>query len=232
MAAFFSEVLDEFLTSVFLEGVRRKFHYGEIQKAEFQAVAEEMLPLMRGEAFWERKEFSVQNTYGTEMPDRAEEKVVMSLGNGVDDLQESYSKKGMLSQSYMLEALASELLMRGYHAYNRYISENTDWHVARYHFPGSEESFPLEMLPQLLKGFAQRITCNAAFCLLPKKSVIFVSELTKNEKIHCRGICIGCDNLSCPNRVADNDPVKRRMDELADMPLTYGYHRILGNIRQ
>ncbi len=150
MAAFFSDVLDEFLTPVFLEGVRKKFHYGETQAIEFQVVAEEMLPLIREEAFWERKEFLMKNQCRTEISDAVYENVVMSLGNGVDCLQESYSNKGLLSQSYMLEVLASELLMQGYDAYNRYIKRNTDCHVARYHFIRRKE-FPLEMMPRVLK---------------------------------------------------------------------------------
>lgn len=41
----------------------------------------------------------------------------------LDDLQESYHEKEQLSESYMLEALASELLLMGYGAYNRYVRE-------------------------------------------------------------------------------------------------------------
>ena len=221
MAAFFPDVLDEFLTSDFLEHVREKFHYGETRKAEFQAVAEEMLPLMRKEAFFleERQAEKDSVIY---------ENVVMSLGKALDDLQESYSKKGLLSESYMLEVLASEVLMRGYEAYNRYVSGNTDWHVAKYHFPGSEEAFPIEMLPQLLQKVTLQVTCNDAFCMQPKKSVAFVAELTQDEKVQCQGICVGCHNLHCANRITDDDPVKRRITEMTDMPLTYGYSRIFG----
>ena len=50
--------------------------------------------------------------------------------------------------------------------------------VARYHFPGSEEDFPLEMVPKLLVGFPGQITCNTAFCMIPKKSVAFVAIIT------------------------------------------------------
>ena len=45
MAAFFPNVLDKFLSPTFLEEVRKKFHYDETQIHEFQAVAEEMLPV-------------------------------------------------------------------------------------------------------------------------------------------------------------------------------------------
>lgn len=231
MSTFFSDVLDKFLSPAFLEKVRIKFHYGETQVSEFQAVAEEMLPLMREEAFWERKEFVVKSQHLIDNIDATYESVVMSLGSGVDCLQEKYSEKGMLSQSYMIEVLSSEILMQGYDAYNRYIRENTDWHVARYHFWGSEEEFPLEMLPQLLNEFALKVACNSAFCMIPKKSVAFISELTQDESVKCEGVCAGCNNLHCPNRMTDDHTAKKRMTEMTDMPLTYGYSRIFGRIR-
>lgn len=230
MAAFFPNVLDKFLSPIFLEGVRKKFHYDETQALEFQAVAEEMLPLMREEAFWERRVSSGENKHQSEAYGVIHEQVVMSLGNGIDCLQERYSERELLSQSYMIEVLASELLLQGYTAYNHYIKENTDWHVARYHFFGSEEDFPLEMLPDLLKELTPLITCNSAFCMLPKKSVAFIAELTKDDKVQCRGICAGCNNLACSNRMEDGGWTQKRLSVMTDMPLTYGYGRIFGLI--
>lgn len=228
MTAFFADVLDEFLTPAFLKRVRKKYHYEETQTFEFQAVAEEMLPLMREEAFWKRKVSSKENEYQSEACNVIYEQVVMSLGNGIDCLQERYSERELLSQSYMIEVLASELLLNGYVAYNRYIRKNTDWHVARYHFLGSEEAFPIEMPPDMLKELTLLITCNSAFCMLPKKSVVFISELTQDDKVQCRGICVGCNNLNCSNRMEDGGLIQKRLSVMADMPLTYGYRRIFG----
>lgn len=228
MAAFFPEVLEAFLTPDFLEGVRRKFHYGDTKTAAFQAVAQEMLPLMREQAFWDSSAFSLESCQPEESADAVYERVIISLGGGLDALQEHYSEEGKLSESYMLEVLASELLLKGYGAYNRYVRENRDRYVARYHFLGSEEAFPLELLPELLEGMAGRIVCNSAFCLIPKKSVVFVSELTQDIKVQCESICVGCHNLHCPNRTEDDSPRGRMLAKMADIPLSYGYSRILG----
>ncbi|MBD5476365.1 MAG: hypothetical protein HDR17_10390 [Lachnospiraceae bacterium] len=225
MADFFTDLLDGFLNPSFLEKVRDKFHYEETQSRELQAVAEQMLPLMREEAFWESNISSLQKSSGTEYED-----VVMSLGAGIDSLQDHYSSQGMLSRSYMLEVLASELLLQGYVSYNRYVEKNTDWHVARYHFLGSEDSFPLSMIPRLLDITDGRITCNEAYCMLPKKSVAFVAELTQDEKVRCEGVCVGCNRRQCPNRVAGNHPDQGIIARMADLPLTYGYGRIFGKI--
>lgn len=158
------------------------------------------------------------------------ERVVISLGPGIDILQEQYGEKGFLSKSYMLEALASELLLESYGAYNRYAAETTDYHVARYHFPESEAAYPLERMPELLAGLTERVSCNAAFCLLPKKSVVFVAELTRDETVQCEGICMGCGNVRCINRIGITDAFgwRRRMAKMTDMPLNYGYSRIFG----
>lgn len=230
MAAFFSDVLDKFLLPSFLKEVRKKFHYDETQAYEMQIVAEEMLPLMREEAFWERKVFFGENQHQSETCSVIYEQVVMSLGNGVDCLQEKYSERELLSQSYMIEVLAGEILLQGYAAYNRYIRKNTDWHVARFHFPGSEEDFPLEMLPDLLKKLTPLITCNSAFCMQPKKCAVFIAELTQDDNVQCRGICIGCNAVNCPNRMTGDVMTQKRPTVMHDRPLPYGYSRIFGII--
>lgn len=239
MAEFFVDLLDEFIEPSFLQEVRDKFHYEETQNSEFQIVAEEMFPLIRNEAFWERSTSCLQSVSGNlaetdgsdmEYGHREYEDVVMSLGAGIDSLQDNYSSQGMLSRSYMIEVLASEFLLRGYRAYNRYIENNTDMHVARYHFLGSEDSFPLDELPRLLDKMTGQITCNEAFCMLPRKSVAFVAELTQDEKVRCEGICVGCSSVHCPNKVAEDHPDRHLLARMADMPLTYGYSRIFGRI--
>lgn len=244
MAAFFADLLDNFRSPAFLERVRVKFHYEKTRLEELRVVAEEMYPLLCREAFWERKQAEGQadeeiavrrieeeaSACRTSPSKTQYEQVVMSLGAGVDALQEHYSGQGHLSQSYMLEVLAGELLMQGYGAYNRYVAETTDRHVARYHFPGSEEAYPLEMLPDLLKGFQGQVTCNEAFCMIPKKSVVFVAELTQDEKVRCEGICVGCNSIHCANRVADDSRTKQLWARMADVPLSYGYSRIFGKL--
>ncbi|MCM1123616.1 MAG: hypothetical protein NC416_13625 [Eubacterium sp.] len=224
MADFFPDVLDGFTEPFFLKKVRDKFHYEETQADELKKVAEEMLPLMRGEAFWERSVSFLPVPQGIVC-----EEVVMSLGIGIDALQDRYSSQEKLSRSYMLEVLASELLMLGYGAYNRYMEANTDMHVERYYFLGSEGSFPMEMLPNLLARTGGRVTCNKAFCMIPKKSVAFVAKLTRDGKIRCEGICVGCGNRHCANRV-EEDSQAGRAARMPDLPLTYGYGRIFGKI--
>lgn len=204
MAAFFTEVLDRLQTFDFLERVRNKYHFNDAQSGEIKAVAEAMRPLLQKEAFWERKPYHVCSSWQEQKnPDKKYEFAVMSLGNSLDRLQERYSQSGFLMQSYMTEVLACEILMQGYDAYSRYILNKTGWHPLKYHFFGSEEAFPLDMLPGLLEEYAPQITCNAAFCMLPQKSVALICELTQDEKLQCDSICSGCTNPCCLNRMTD-----------------------------
>lgn len=205
MTAFFHHVLDDFLTPAFLEEVRSKFHFSETHRMELRTVAKRMLPLMRKEAFWERKKYRMSGQCPAAKSDCVSEIVVMSLGRGIDCLQETYEKRELLLSSYMVETLAGEILMRGYEAYRQYVENETGLYVAGYHFPGSEENFPLAMLPDLLKECSLQITCNDAFCMIPNKSVAFIAELTYHENVHCKSICFGCNNKDCPNRMRDEN---------------------------
>jgi len=223
MQAFFPELLDSFLDMGFIKRVCEKFHYEESHLRELQAVAEEMLPLMRREAFWEAYAPWQWSCGGKK--DVVYEGVVMTLGMALDYLQERYHKEGLLTESYMLEVLAGELLLQGYRAYNRHVRDSGGRHVARYYFPGSEKGLPLEMLPHMLSRFSVQVSCNEAFCMKPKKSVVFLAELTQDEEVRCEGICAGCGNVKCSNRMEEDAHMGRI---ITDMPLTYGYQRIFG----
>lgn len=215
MKAFFEELLNRVASQTFLEYIRKKYHYQEEQLTELTRVAEELLPRIRQGAHWEHKIFEgelfggksrhnllIPNTmkdyYGTYS------EVLMTLGEGPDLLQEQYLSQGLLSECYMVECLTSELLMQGYAAYNKYVAANTEFHVARYHFPGSEKEFPLNRLPEILERLNLPVWCNEAFCMIPKKSVAFVAELTQDESLLCQGICVDCKSINCPNRMENS----------------------------
>lgn len=196
MAAFFCQVWGQILTPDFLNRVRQKYHFEEANFIELYTVAKQMLPWIRQEAFWDRKEYHIQE------PSRPMyECVVMTLGPGIDALQESYSDSGLLLKSYMVEVLACEILQDGYQAYEQFLKKTTGLHVAGYHFPGSEAAFPLELSADLIKDYAPHILCNSAFCITPMKSVVFLAELTQERLPHDSRICFTCTDKHCPYRI-------------------------------
>lgn len=225
MERFPTVLSEELISADFLEKTRKKFHFDVEQAAQIRAAAEKMLPTIREEACCIRQAYAMEKNRSERDFDTTYECVAMSLGKGVDLLQESYSEQGLLLETYIVETLAGELLLRGYDTYNKYVAKHTSLHVARYYFPGSEKSLPLEMLPGLLQNLAPKITCNAAFCMQPKKSVVYIAELTQDETMHCKAICVGCTNKSCPHRIEENKLIRKK---LTDLPLTYGYSRIFG----
>ncbi len=207
MAAFFCEVWEHILTPDFLNRVRQKYHFEEADWIELRTVANQMLPWIRREAFWDRKEYHIQEL---SRPGPCEssrpiyECVVMTLGPGIDALQESYSDSGLLLKSYMAEVLACEILQDGYQAYEQFLKKTTGLHVAGYHFPGSEAAFPLELLADLIKDYAPHIICNSAFCITPMKSVVFLAELTQERPSHESSICFTCTDKHCPYRIKNH----------------------------
>lgn len=229
MRAFFTDLLETFTEEHFLRGVCGKYHYQDTDYQSLFETAERMLPLMREQACWNHRLFELSGGQG--IPAGRYTEAAFTLGKGLDLLQEEYAGKGALSECYMVEALASELLLQAYAAYNSRVAEETAYHVARYHFLGSEAAYPLSALPELLKRLEMPVSCNGAFCMIPKKSVAFVTELTAEETVRCPGICVGCKGpagRSCPNRVEEGLQLGRLIADMTDVPLSYGYSRIFG----
>lgn len=192
------------LTSEFLEDVKRRYHYEKKDMEQLKRVASDMVSCLKGQ----------ESTYLI-FPEEEGEKdsrlplvtVIMTLGERVDMLQERYQKTDRMLESYMVESIGGELLMLGYRQLEAWIGTRTKYHVTAYHFPGSEETYPLEMIPELLERAGQRkVSCNGGFCLRPKKSVVFLMELSKEKTEGGVGICDTCSRKnSCPQRAGQKE---------------------------
>lgn len=200
----FFDTLTESLTNAsFLREFCVKYHYGEPQLPLLAAVAVSMQEAIRedeerGKAGW--------NSGSVCEADRKEDPegipliccpVCVTLGPGIDVLQEDYLQKGLLSEAYMVENLAGELLLKSYSLWGEGLGPLC---VRRYHFPGSGEECPVEALPGLLEELDVPVVCTSSYCMLPKKSVAFYAELTHKRDESCQGICGGCGYRDCPHR--------------------------------
>ncbi len=214
---FFETLTNRMTKSVFCREVSEKYHYSEAQFSTLKTVSDCMQKQLLQDAGKELAGWS----WGGLIPLTP---VCITLGPGIDSLQEVYLEQGLLSEAYMIEALSAELLLQAYPLWNRLLADRSGMRVRRYHFPGSDESCTLEKLPELLRELQVPVTCNEAYCLLPRKSVVFYAELTSEPGAVCEGICVGCGSLHCPNRLekapAPNDGMRR--------PFTYGYGQIFG----
>ena len=184
MQTFFSEITALCRDEQFLYSVMKKYHYDPEEYPNLKRLAGEMIPCLETEAGWQDRE--IQETFPGR--DQSFLAVGITLGNGIDALQEKYLQNEFLTESYMIEVLSSELLLKSYRAYTEWVVVHRNLHVGRLHFLGgeiSETSEPpissllqLANLPMLLQELALPVTCNAAYCMIPKKSVVFYAELT------------------------------------------------------
>lgn len=186
------------LTIRFLDDVKSRYHYEEKDSELLKCVASDMISCVKWQEgiyimLPERDGESGAEEVFAEICPKGTAAAVMTLGAGVDMLQERYQKSGRLLESYMAESIAGELLMLGYEQFAQWVKSETGCHVRAYHFPGSEEGYPIAMVQKVLEAFAQkRVVCNSAFCLTPKKSVVFFAELSGQAAEGCIRICEAC----------------------------------------
>lgn len=233
MHTLFAEIQKLCGDNEFLHSVMKKYHYTEEDYPVMQRIAEQMRSCMKTGAGWQ--DSNAEETFpGREQSFLA---VSITLGKGIDDLQETYLQSGLLTESYMIEVLSSELLLKSYRSYTEWVAEHRKLHVARLYFPGSESStialqqqLRLERLPEILKKLDMPVTCNDAYCMIPKKSVVFYAALTGDSSVKCAGICLDCGRSDCPNRMEEKETFPLHFADMTDRPLPYGYQRIFTSI--
>ena len=248
MERLFQGVAEKCKKTEFLETILKKAHYEEDDRELLWSVLEQVLSRMEDGADWHAGNVKLAGTADApEAEDLIAQAVVMTRGAGVDELQEELLGEGKLTDAYMVEVLGSEILLLAYGAYNAWIKEHTEFSVKRYYFLGSaksaefggrkvqgsdvarsgvEISLELETLPAILERSGLPVTCTEGYCMVPKKSVAFYAELTKDKTVTCEGICMGCGREDCPNRMAAGE--RQQGNRALDRPLTYGYAQILG----
>lgn len=224
---FFEVLTDAMTEKLFLMEFSKKYHYEEPQLPLLEAVAVSMQKKLRednkkGLAGWNWK-ISDGALSGVSQGSILLEACI-TLGPGIDSLQEAYLQQELLTEAYMVETLASELLLKAYPQWNTWIREQLQYGVRRFHFPGSAPDCKLEWIPAMLEHMQVPVRCTTAFCLLPKKSVVFYGELADDCLVECRGICMDCGNQECPNRMKTQ--MTSRQTDMASRPLPYGYQRI------
>ncbi|MDD6327014.1 MAG: hypothetical protein Q4D54_07975 [Eubacteriales bacterium] len=166
---------------------------------------------------------------GLAMIDNAQVAIVaMTLGSGIDGLKERYLSKEQLTEAYMVDCLANEILLDLYQEFNQSYAKFHRRYVKRYVFVGDEIS-PTE-IPIILNDIrgnkdTEEICSNEYGVLTPSKSVVFYAILTENPNQVCEGICVNCSNTSCDNyRISDKDEKSLSTEQ----PVNYGYMRIFG----
>lgn len=173
------------------------------------------LPLLREvyENYFRNAAVSAYFSWSGHIGDKAV--VLMTLGEDVDRVQSSLMEEESLSEAYMAECIAMELLMKAYGRGDDFLRERTGLWCGQYEFPGTGR--PMEDVAEIVDSFGQEeISYNGAYMLIPKKSVAYIVPLqTKEPEVKRKqSLCAGCNRTDCEKRAG------------SPKELNYGYRRI------
>lgn len=168
----------------------QRFHFRKEDFLSLQAISRAMAPLLQIKAYylWKSRDKIISyNEYAA---------VFLTLGNGVDALQELYLSRKCLSEAYMVECIALELLTKAYREFVKKVQKETGKWAEKIDFLG--DTYPIELLPRLYNEFEQMdISYNEKLVLSPEKSVAFLLPMSKKETGSACNICKNCSNKSC-----------------------------------
>lgn len=220
--------LKPFLQKRDLENLIKRYHFQQEDMPMLQSLYAAALPLIDARAYslWKPPALGA----GLEEYSAA----LLTLGGGIDELQELYLHRQRLSEAYMLDCIGLSLLTGAYESYAGQMQLKTGMRALRLHFIG--ERYPLSMLDKIteLTGKTE-ISYNAQYVMTPKNSVAFLLELEAPDMqtpdvlegarrtaaggalccVRLAHICETCANMGCQYRQQEN--------------LNYGYQRIFGS---
>lgn len=187
------------LTETYVKAIAHRYHYEwkDIKKMR-QVAAKIRATVEAEEGFYLLLPEAGSNYAG----------VALTLGRSLDALQENYTRQEDIEGAYMIEVIAGELMRNAYLQFSDYIMEHTCYEVGAFHFFGSRPELPLKNMQKLLEKIPGAVvTCNEAYCLEPKKSVVFLAELKQtDERIKREGqgrsihLCAACNRTDCAFR--------------------------------
>lgn len=238
----------------FVKKIISKYHFEDKDFEQITKIYEQIRLHMEPYAMYKMN----HRMTGLSMIDDAQTAMVaLTLGSGIDSMKERFTRQGKLAEAYILDCLSNELLLAMYKEFNKSYAKFHRRYVQRYVFIGDEIS--PTTIPRMLddmKGIKQKneedtvaalqentqkealreqeeICANEYGVLTPSKSVIFYALLSDNPNQQCEGICMGCGNVLCENRIKDtkqlcglfNEKDERKVSQEAK---NYGYMRIFG----
>lgn len=231
----------------FVDRIIKKYHFEDKDKGDLIDVYHQIKQVISPSA-----EYRInQLTTGVDIIDKGTSAAVsMTLGYEIDDLQEQYEDENKLQEAYMIECIASELLLLMYGEFNKCYARFHRRYVSRYVFVG--DAIPVDSMDKILKYIEgnrkeesrlyegkDRICANEYGVLTPSKSVVFYALLSENPATKCRGICEGCNKADCENSHI-NDHSENNNDKsckgnninvfsVGKSQMNYGFKRIFGD---
>lgn len=130
----------------FIKEIIRKYHFEPEAENDIISVYEKMQSCMRPYAVYRMNQ---RDTGIKDIDNRQSAIVAMTLGKEIDSLEEQLTVVGKLDEAYILECIASELLLTMYGDFNKEYAKFHRRYVERYVFIGEE--IPATEVPKLLK---------------------------------------------------------------------------------
>ncbi len=191
-----------------------KYHFRKEDFASLQSLSCMLVPLLRAKAYYVWKEKGDVISYERYAV------VFLTLGDGPDALQEIYLSRNCLSEAYMVECIALELLTKAYEEFVKIMQQETGMWAVKIDFLG--DTYPIEILPKLYQEFGQMdISYNEKLVLSPGKSVVFLLPVSEKKAEYPCDICKNCGNQDCLFRQKDlKEERKDKTEKL--MHLYYG----------
>lgn len=216
----------------FIDKVINHYHFMGQDTAKLQALYQAVLPLIQVEAHY---------VYAPELKVEYKDKVVgqaaenalvfLTLGHGMDQLQDVYMGANCLQEAYMLDCIGLELLTEAYEEFVKMLQRDTSKWAIKMDFLG--DNYPLEELPKLhCQVFADSdasITYTPQFLLNPKKSVAFFLPLSEERvTMNPCHVCSQCKNVECIFRQEKTKTTGYQVRKPANV-YSYGYQRTFGD---
>lgn len=208
-----------------------RYHFQQTDKPMLQGLYQALSPLLDIHACY----LSTAQLSHVDLEQYAA--VFLTLGDGIDALQNLYLQSNHVSEAYMLECIGMELLTKAYEAFAGKLQKSLERRAVRMHFIG--DTYPYSIMDEMREKMGEiNISFNAQYSMTPQKSVAYLLELAeidgkaykqeyamaRSEQIkhthntlchvHLAHMCADCKNVDCEYRQKEN--------------YTYGYQTIFG----
>lgn len=194
----------------------------------------------RIKALWRRIRTCSSPVIWYELQDRQTVAAAVTLGPGIDRLQEDWCAHSQLLDAYAVDCLSMEALQCLYRVLEKelqrqglfichYIFTQTETEAdGRAEMSGETDGTAADVngeTGQLLEMLSADIYLTAEGMMHPLKSVVYRGILSENAEKRCGSVCGGCSRRGCPY----GQPL--HMDnyrETGVLKYSYGYQRIFG----
>lgn len=195
------EILHPYIADDAYQQILSRYHFQQSDEDKIHTITQQLLQVTDAVVY-----------YADECLQKSRLAVLVTLGAGVDALQEEYTAAGRLTESYMIECIAMELLKNAYEQAADIIYSHYGRWMNGFDFLG--ESVPIELMKELFAILEpEEISYNQAYMITPKKTAAFYTTLTDSRKTAYCNLCDMCSHTKCVHRKGN---------------LTYGYQRIFG----